>query len=102
MDVVKGFKEESLDFVFIDANHEFKEVACDISEWSKKVRKGGIVAGHDYGRRPDGKFCQVKDVVIAWTKAMDINPWFVGESSKYKDNKDSYDRRENFWMYVKE
>lgn len=39
---------KSLDFVFIDADHAFDGVMTDIILWTNKVRKGGIVAGHDY------------------------------------------------------
>ncbi|NTW91009.1 MAG: class I SAM-dependent methyltransferase, partial [Erysipelotrichaceae bacterium] len=42
------FKDESLDFVFIDAGHRYEEVKADIEAWYPKVRKGGIVSGHDY------------------------------------------------------
>jgi hypothetical protein len=42
------FDDESLDFVYIDANHRYEYVKQDISLWYPKVRKGGIVAGHDY------------------------------------------------------
>lgn len=48
MDAVKDFEDESLDFVYIDANHTYPYVKEDIREWTKKVRKGGIVSGHDY------------------------------------------------------
>jgi predicted O-methyltransferase YrrM len=48
MDAVKDFEDESLDFVFIDGNHAYKYVKEDIEEWSKKVKKSGIVSGHDY------------------------------------------------------
>lgn len=37
-----------LDLIFIDANHSYKYVKEDIHLWSKKVKKGGIIAGHDY------------------------------------------------------
>jgi hypothetical protein len=47
-DAVKDFVDESLDFVYIDANHRYEDVRDDIREWSKKVKRGGIVAGHDY------------------------------------------------------
>lgn len=40
--------DESLDFVYIDANHHYFEVRADIDAWLPKVRKGGIIAGHDY------------------------------------------------------
>jgi predicted O-methyltransferase YrrM len=48
MEAVKNFVDESLDFVFIDGNHRYDFVVDDIREWSKKVRIGGIVSGHDY------------------------------------------------------
>ena len=42
------FKDESLDGVFIDADHSYEAVKKDIADWMPKVRKGGILAGHDY------------------------------------------------------
>lgn len=48
MNTVKRFADKSLDFVYIDAAHDYDHVYEDIREWSKKVKKGGIVAGHDY------------------------------------------------------
>lgn len=43
-------EDESLDFVYIDANHSEPYVTQDIEAWAPKVRPGGIVAGHDYAR----------------------------------------------------
>lgn len=40
---------ESLDFVYIDADHSYTGVSEDISLWFNKVEDGGIIAGHDYG-----------------------------------------------------
>jgi len=78
MDAVKAFEDESLDFVYIDGNHEFQQTTNDIAEWSKKVRKGGIISGHDYSRIKGGNYiCHVRDVVGAWAYAHQINPWFV-------------------------
>jgi hypothetical protein len=72
------FEDGSLDFVYIDANHDFPHVTEDINAWSPKVRKGGIVAGHDYLRKREGLYiCHVKDVVQAWTYSHAISPWFV-------------------------
>lgn len=69
------FKDEYFDFVYIDANHNFDFVMRDIIEWSKKVRRGGIVSGHDYYRHE-----KMRGVVIAvnsYVKAHGIKPWFV-------------------------
>lgn len=42
------FKDESLDFAFLDANHTFKAVMEDLKAIWPKVRAGGIIAGDDY------------------------------------------------------
>lgn len=55
----KRFRDGTLDFVFIDANHDFDHVIGDIEAWLPKMRKGGIIAGHDYGEP-----CGVKEAVI--------------------------------------
>jgi len=44
---VKSVKDNSLDFVYIDANHTYKYVYQDIELWTLKVKDGGIIAGHD-------------------------------------------------------
>jgi hypothetical protein len=42
------FQNESLDFVYIDANHSYEHVKKDLELWFPKVKKGGVFAGHDY------------------------------------------------------
>jgi hypothetical protein len=42
------FNDESLDFVYIDANHSYDYVVQDIKIWAPKVKKGGFICGHDY------------------------------------------------------
>lgn len=44
----KMFQDESLDFVYIDANHAYDFVKQDIELWFPKVKKGGYICGHDY------------------------------------------------------
>jgi predicted O-methyltransferase YrrM len=46
------YKDDSLDFAFIDADHSYAAVSRDIDAWLPKVRKGGIIAGHDYCNWP--------------------------------------------------
>jgi len=42
------FPDNSLDFVYIDANHAYDFVVEDINLWFPKLKKGGIFSGHDY------------------------------------------------------
>jgi len=42
------FQDESLDFIFIDANHAYDFVVEDINLWFPKLKKGGMFSGHDY------------------------------------------------------
>ena len=48
MDALADFEDKSLDFVYIDANHEYSYVFEDITKWYKKIKKGGIISGYAY------------------------------------------------------
>jgi len=48
MDALADFEDESLDFVYIDGNHSLPYITADIFGWEPKIRKGGIISGHDY------------------------------------------------------
>ena len=76
MEAVNLFYGNSIDFVYIDGDHHYKSVIEDLTEWSKKVRKGGIIAGHDWGKYP-AKNCDVNRAVWDFVKENSIDPWFV-------------------------
>jgi hypothetical protein len=52
------FSDNSLDFVYLDAQHHYEAVRDDIALWLPKVRHGGVIGGHDYidGDRPSGRY----------------------------------------------
>lgn len=74
IDTYSDFEDGSLDFVYIDGDHRFDAVMMDIILWAPKVRKGGIVAGHDYYA-----FYQsgVVDAVRVYTWAHRITEWYI-------------------------
>lgn len=77
MEALDSFPDNSLDFVYIDGNHDFLNVTQDMHFWYKKLRKGGILSGHDYVRYPSRKFNHVQKVVNAYTTAYHLLPVFL-------------------------
>lgn len=53
VDAAKLLPDE-LDFVYLDANHNYEFVKQDIAAWYPKIRKGGLLAGHDFSPRFPG------------------------------------------------
>jgi len=74
MEAARDVPDGSLDFVYIDASHEFDNVMEDLITWSRKVKKGGIVSGHDYDK-PHRK--GVVPAVDLYTKMHGIQEWFL-------------------------
>lgn len=74
MDAVRDFEDERLDFVYIDADHTFDSIMLDIIQWSKKVRIGGIVSGHDYNVKDN---YGVITAVRTYARVHKINPWYI-------------------------
>jgi hypothetical protein len=48
VDAAPDFEDGCLDFVFIDAFHDYENCFNDISFWHHRVREGGYVMGHDW------------------------------------------------------
>jgi len=55
MEALSSVPDEGLDWVFIDANHAYKYAKQDITGWSKKVKVGGLIAGHDFTNKHQHK-----------------------------------------------
>ena len=57
------FDDESVDFCFVDASHLPEDVQKDINAWWPKIKRGGILGGHDY------QWSGVRGVVDAFVSA---------------------------------
>ena len=81
------FKNESLDFIYIDAQHSYNGCKEDIELWWPKLKKGGIFAGHDYlnGSLPEGEF-GVKKAVDEFIKK-EKQRLFITEAKQGSDAK---------------
>jgi hypothetical protein len=42
------FEDGTLDFVFLDADHSYEAVRRDLQCWFPKVKRRGVLGGHDY------------------------------------------------------
>jgi predicted O-methyltransferase YrrM len=73
-EAVVSFRDNSLDMVWIDADHSHEGCSKDIDMWLPKVKKGGIICGHDYGvcsgvtTSVDNKFGDVDIIDTIWYK----------------------------------
>lgn len=108
MEAVSQFLDESLDFVYIDGNHIFHYVAADIYEWSRKVRSGGVVSGHDYfdtNPQATNLLCHVRVVVDAYTRLFAIPRWWLFGKSRVRSGSSHdtvpKDDRYYSWMWIK-
>jgi hypothetical protein len=64
--------DESLDFVFIDADHSYDGVSKDIRVWMPKLKRGGLLSGHDYDNPNEVNGKEVKRAV---DDAVSLNGW---------------------------
>lgn len=109
MDALADFPDGSLDFVYIDGNHEFPWVAEDIYHWSKKVKKGGVISGHDYFNTTptaENVLCHVRVVVDAYAALYGIENWWLFGKRRIRPgsrmwSEEKKDDRYYSWMWFK-
>jgi hypothetical protein len=83
-EAVESFADGQLDFVYLDAQHQYEAVKGDIALWYSKIRKGGLLAGHDYldGHLAEGIF-GVKSAVDEFVSATGLR-LSISQESKFK------------------
>jgi len=71
---------EELDFVYIDANHRYEFVMADLVAWYEKVRRGGLICGHDTNiknvKRAVMDFCRLMDISGHGWGWFEYSSWF--------------------------
>lgn len=76
-------EDNSLDFVYIDANHAYPQVLQDMDLWWPKVKSGGLFSGHDYGNDTEWPhWCEVKKAVDRWMAERNLT-FTVGKCSSW-------------------
>jgi len=53
-EAVIDFEDGYFDVIFIDADHSYESAKEDMRLWLPKIKKGGILCGHDYGKHYPG------------------------------------------------
>lgn len=104
LEAVNDFRARSLDFVYIDGDHRFPFVAEDLYYWWWRIKRGGMMAGHDYlDTRPDGKprSIQIQSVVDAFVKAFGIENFYIFGRSKPLSKEAKDDKVLSFMFFRK-
>ena len=88
--------DNSLDFVYIDGNHKYDYVLLDIIMWTRKVKPGGMISGHDYFHSGRSE-CAAKVAVDDYTRYHKVAPWFITDKKAYERKGD----RHASWFWIK-
>lgn len=75
-EMASNIKDASLDFVFIDASHDYDSVVKDITAWYPKMKARGFFCGHDINL--PGVYKATKEIFGERCKRAKIdNVWYV-------------------------
>jgi predicted O-methyltransferase YrrM len=96
--MVDKLEDNSLDFVYIDADHSYDMVMLDIIKWGRKLKKGGIMSGHDYydDRNTSERRSKVRQAINDYTNIHGIK-FYITDEDHTKLMNDIYPS----WFWVK-
>jgi len=61
---ITGLDLKSVDLLFVDGDHDYNATFRDLASWSRFVRPGGIISGHDiFNPVNDGVTDAVEDLL---------------------------------------
>ena len=84
-EAAKWVDDNSLDFVFIDADHAYESVVRDIRAWTPKLKPQGILSGHDL--LYIGVWRAVNDLLNDWKDTGVNQVWCCFKENLYNYNK---------------
>ena len=61
--VAASARWSDIDWLFLDASHDEASVRADLCAWLPKIRKGGVISGHDYDTSWPGVIAAVDDLL---------------------------------------
>jgi cephalosporin hydroxylase len=98
-DAIHDVPDNSLDFVYLDADHSYDFVMQDIILWGRKLKKGGAMSGHDYydDSASSKRRTKVVQAIDDYVKTHGIKFFITGEDHK-KLGWDYYPS----WFWIKE
>jgi hypothetical protein len=72
VDAAEQFSDDSVDLVFVDADHSYTGCLSDLRAWWPKVKSGGWLSGHDYGNLDPRHRYGVNQAVDQFSTEMDV------------------------------
>lgn len=85
-DAHPDFCDGFFDYVYIDGDHDYEPAKRDMQLWWPKVRKGGILGGHDIAME------EVRQAIQEFTAENNIDTWNM-------DDYEKGDGRSDWWIY---
>ena len=73
--IINNYPNDYFDFIYIDASHEYEDVKRDIELSLPKIKKGGLIGGHDYQSEWPGVKKAVNEIVGKPTFIFEDESW---------------------------
>lgn len=97
-DVVDQFEDEFFDFIYVDGGHDYESVHRDLTLYYPKLKRGGIISGHDYiDKYGDG----VIKAVDEFTSLHNLPIYLTGITDKGYDDTNGEEACSKSWILRK-
>lgn len=83
-DAANLYQNDYFDWIYIDADHSYEAVLHDIKSWFPKLKKGGVISGHDYDPDTNDENFLKYGVAKAVKEFFGINGFKLTEELSYK------------------